>query len=164
MNFAFFWWYPDWTFAATLPEKPHKDASNKSEQLADAFLPCSDERNPPCCQATHLKWRLLQERGKKVPASLIEARILQCKTLDNLGSGSWLGQPSRCELNGPISLNGGAEWNWIRRSFLLSGLWPTRQWDGWDAIRTFFCLQLLCVPSFLFFFLSYLLDHNEALL
>lgn len=156
MNSESFRWYAGWRYAATLPERNTKTPPNKSE-LADAFLLRSDKRNPPCCQATHLKWMLLREgkkKKKKVPGSLIEAKIRQCNSLDNSGSGSWLGHPSRCVPNGAICFETtvqSATGSYVRPGymFLLSELWPTRQQDGWDAIRTFFCLQPLCVPSFL---------------
>lgn len=94
------------------------------------------------------------KKPKNVPGSLIEAKIRQCNRLDNSGSGSWLGHPSRCVPNGAICFETTAQsatgsYVWPGYIFLLSELWPTRQQDGWDAIRTFFCLQPLCVPSFL---------------
>lgn len=129
--------------------KKHKDPSNKSE-LADAFLLRSDERNPPCCQATHLKWMLLQE-GKKKRAWLSDwgwNSTVQVASLYNLGSGSWRGHPSRCVLNGAICFETTVQsetgsYVWTSYMFLLSELWP-----GWDAIRTFFCLQSLCTLIF----------------
>lgn len=65
MNSGSFRWHAGRRCAAPLPERNTKSPLTRASWRgkADAFLLRSDERNPPCCQAAHLKWTLLQ--GKK---------------------------------------------------------------------------------------------------
>lgn len=165
MNSVSFRWHAGWRYAATLAERNTKTPLRRASWLILFCCAPMKEIHPA---AKLLTWNeCFYRRGKKTCLALwLRLKFYSSKVwiIQDQGAG-WV--TSRCVLNGAICLKTTVQseaGSYVRPGymFLLSELWATRQQDGWDAIRTFFCLQPVCVPSFLVFPAAYWSGLFEA--
>lgn len=113
MNSESFRWHAGWRYAGTLPERNTKTPLTRASWL---MLFCFAPMKEIHSASKLLTWTecFYRKEKKNMPGSLIEAKILQCKSLDDLGSGICRGHPSRfCTEWSNLLWNHSAEWNWI---------------------------------------------------